>query len=154
MAGQTMADRWRSLSIMAINKVFEDLEMDAGGTGAQPAHSWRPPTDVFECARVYVIVMEISGLTSAPDGKLLDAEVAVEGDTMIIRGERRERCAHAKNTFHQMEVNYGPFERRVRFHAPFDADGIEAKYRDGFLEVVVPKAAKARRDAQRVEVRS
>ena len=38
-----------------------------------------------------------------------------------------------------MEIDYGPFERRFHLPRSVDADQIEARYADGFLEVVMPK---------------
>jgi len=137
-----LMDRVRSLSAMAgaVDKLCEHVLIDSHGFGVHVPHLRHPPTDVFECDRVYVIKVDVSGLRRDPDGNVQEAEVLVEGDTVIIRGHRADRSRHTKRAFFQMEINYGRFERRVRFTAPFDRDGIRAEYHDGFLEVVVPKA--------------
>jgi HSP20 family molecular chaperone IbpA len=51
-----------------------------------------------------------------------------------------------------MEIQYGPFEVAVRIPAPFDRDAITTKYRHGFLEVVVPKARRAKRGSTRIKI--
>ena len=117
-----------------------------------PARPWRPPTDVFECDRVYVIRTAISGLRKNDKGELEDAEVTVENDTVIIRGHRRDHSSHAKRVFYQMEVHYGHFEVRVRINRPFGRDGVAAQYKDGFLEVIVPKEKQAGPDTRRIRV--
>lgn len=106
-----------------------------GDVASEPGGRWRPPTDVFESEDRFVIKMEIGGLGPA------EAEVVVEKNILTIRGVRADRCCHAKQTVHQMEIRYGAFERRVRIDAPFDREGIACQYAEGFLEVVVPKAA-------------
>jgi HSP20 family protein len=89
---------------------------------------------VYESRELIVIKMEAAGLKPG------DAEVLVENDVVTIRGARLDRCSLAKLAFHQAEVRYGRFERRLRISVPFDADRIRAELADGFLEVIVPKA--------------
>ena len=146
----------RSLSAMAgaVNKLCEDLLIGSHAPGVRVGQLWHPPTDVFECDKVYVIKMAVSGLSRAADGKVQGAEVWVEDDTVIVRGNRADLCPHTKRAFFQMEIHYGCFERRVRINAPFDRERIRAEYRDGFLEVIVPKAQRARSGTRRIEVRS
>lgn len=144
----------RSLSAMAgaFNKLFGDFVNDAHRMAEHAGHVWEPPTDVFECDKVFVIKMALSGLTKYEGGELKDAEVLIENDTIIIRGRRTDRCPHTKRNFYQMEIHYGYFERRVCIRAPFDREHVHAEYRDGFLEVVVPKAERIRPGTHRIEV--
>jgi len=150
-----LLDRIRSLCAMpgAVDRLCENMLLETHGLGAPGAAQWRPPTDVFECDEVYVIKMAVSGLRHGPDGLVQDAEVIVEDDTLVIRGSRVDHCAHTKRAFFQMELNYGRFERRVRITSPFDRDRIEARYADGFLEVLVPKAVRRTGKPRRIQVR-
>ena len=52
-----------------------------------------------------------------------------------------------------MEIQYGPFEVAVAIPAPFDSDAVTSKYRDGFLEVVVPKVRRAKNVAARTKTK-
>ena len=92
-----------------------------------------------------MIRVEISGLRQTAAGEIENAELLVEGDLVILRGNRSDDCPHTKCNYHQMEIQYGPFEVAVAIPAPFDREAITTKYRDGFLEVVVPKARRAPR---------
>ena len=103
------------------------------GISAASEGAWSPPTDVYECADQIVIKLALAGLR--PD----DAEVIVERDTVTIRGVRRDCCPRCKERVHRMEIPYGRFERRLRLDIPFDRDAVTYNYRDGFLEVIVPK---------------
>ena len=147
-------DRPSSAMTGAMDKLCEALLGETPGLGVPNPHHWHPPTDVFECDRVYVIRLAISGLRHADDGSVQDVEVVVEDDTVIIRGNRCDRSSHAKRAFFQMEINYGPFERRVRFTTPFDHENIHAEYHDGFLEIVIPKAPRAKGKTTHITVRS
>jgi HSP20 family protein len=115
---------------------------------------WRPPTDVFECKDGWVIKMEICGLRKGPAGELLDAEIVTEKDTITIRGNRVDGTTYEKCAFHQMEIHYGFFELSLTLAQPFNSDEIHALYREGFLEIHVPKATEPPPSSQRVQVRS
>jgi len=136
MAGQ-ISKIW-SLHVAAMNRLLEEhgsLWPAAAGRGV-----WRPPTDVFECNDAYVVRVAISGLRRNSAGDVEDAEVIIENNLLTIRGNRREQCDRERCHFIQMEIHYGPFECRVQLNAPFDRDGIRAVYRDGFLDVIIPKS--------------
>jgi HSP20 family protein len=75
----------------------------------------------------------------------------VEGNLVVFRGRRSDDCPHTKCNYHQMEIQYGPFEVAVAIPASFDCEAVTTKYRDGFLEIVVPKARRARRGSTRTK---
>ena len=147
-----MSAKIHSLHMAAVNRLFEDLSVGASLMGTEPGAAWRPPTDVFECDAAYVVRMAISGLRHTPEGNISNAEVTIENDVLSVSGYRREDCPHRKSVFYQMEIHYGYFESRVRIKAPFDRDRICAQYRDGFLEILIPKARRLKRGMHRVAV--
>lgn len=104
--------------------------------GVLPDRCYRPPTDVYETEDALVVKMAISGLDTE------QTEILAQGDKMLIRGHRRESCPHHKVAFHQMEIHYGYFERLIRIPHHYKPDSIKASYEGGFLEIVVPKAAR------------
>ena len=128
---------WCSLKVRAM---YDETPMGQLIMISHPMRSWCPPTDVFESTDCYVIKCAISGLRCGPDGDIENAQVTVEGQTIVIRGVRQDDCAQEKCAYYQMEIHYGDFECRVEIHAPFDVRGIAAAYRDGFLVVTAPKA--------------
>lgn len=77
----------------------------------------------------YVIRAELPGLD--PDK---DVELNLQGDTLTIRGERREE-EKARN---RHEFHYGMFERAVTVPVGTKAEDIKASYADGVLELHVP----------------
>ena len=80
----------------------------------------------------YVLRAEMPGID--PDK---DVTVSVDGDTLTIRGERREE----EKDKHHREFHYGSFTRSVTLPRGVKAEEITASYTDGVLEVRVPKAA-------------
>jgi HSP20 family molecular chaperone IbpA len=68
---------------------------------------WEPPADIIEDEREVIIVVAMPGVP--PDR----VEVAVEGETLVIRGERPVPFANARHAVRQLEIPYGFFERRM-----------------------------------------
>ncbi len=94
---------------------------------------WEPNTDIFETPDSFVIKLELAGMRSN------DFNIIVNGDRLIIRGERKDLSPYVKDRYHQMEIPYGYFEKIFTLPFSIDTDNIKASYNDGFLEVVIPK---------------
>jgi len=99
---------------------------------AMRPHIWRPPTDVFETEDAIVIRVEIAGMREQ------DFSVALEARTLTIRGVRSDPTG--RRAFYQMEIPFGEFSTEVELPAPIVSESVEAVYRDGFLQITLPKA--------------
>jgi HSP20 family molecular chaperone IbpA len=96
-------------------------------------HLWRPPTDLSETEKDYVVRIEIAGMK---DDEL---NIAIDGRQAAIYGLRQPPAEQA--AYHQMEVRFGEFLSALELPGLVDTDHVEAKYQDGFLLVRLPKAA-------------
>lgn len=103
-----------------------------------PTGTWEPPVDLYETDREIVVVVEVAGV----DHRSL--RVQLDGNRLSISGLRRESYPPVVR-IHQMEIEYGYFERVVRLPAAVDEQGVSATYRDGFLKVQLPKLRRERR---------
>lgn len=101
--------------------------------GYQADQRFHPPMDIYETEENLVIIMEIAGMRTE------DINVLFEKDHLSISGTRTEASSPPKTRLHQMEIDYGYFERTLRIPFPLNVDEIRATYRDGFLMVTVPK---------------
>ena len=99
---------------------------------AMRPHVWRPPTDMYETEEAIVIRVEIAGMREQ------DFSVALEDRTLTIRGVRSDPTE--RRAFYQMEIPFGEFSTEVELPAPIVSEGVEAVYRDGFLQITLPKA--------------
>ncbi len=95
--------------------------------------SWQPPVDVFETETALVVRVEIAGVHSR------DLSVRVDGPILRIAGIRPAPDGSQVRRLHQMEIAFGPFERRLRIPIPFDRNAVSAHVADGFLTVTLPK---------------
>jgi HSP20 family protein len=98
-------------------------------------NTWTPNTDVYETPDVLVVKMELAGVEEN------DVTVTVEGRLLVVRGVRHDPCRQKRCSFQQVEIDYGPFERRVLLARPVAGDRIEVRLSHGLLTVQLPKAS-------------
>jgi len=116
-----------------IHRLMGEFFKEAKPLGYQPKRSFHPPMDIYETGDSLVIVMEIAGVKGD------DFQVLFEKGLLSISGTRTEFSPSPKTQLHQMEIDYGYFERTLQVAFPLNADEIKAAYREGFLTVTVPK---------------
>lgn len=102
-------------------------------SSASEGLTWSPSMDVYETEEVYVVVLEIAGVPRET------IHIGFLHDMLTVRGERSEEAKPESARYSQMEINYGPFQKEIRFPNPIEHTGISAHCRDGFLKVVLPK---------------
>lgn len=95
--------------------------------------TWRPPTDLFETEKSFVIKVEVAGMRDE------DFEVAFENNILMIRGHRPD--LNEKRAYHQMEIRFGEFEIAAEIPVMVDIEKAIAEYKDGFLVIILPKVS-------------
>ncbi len=103
---------------------------------------WEPAVDVFETEKAIIVRVELAGVSSA------DVRVSVDGEWLLVRGERFPSSDAEVQRLHRLEIACGPFERRLRIQIPFDRDQVAASLDEGILRIELRKAV-----PQRIEVR-
>lgn len=94
---------------------------------------WSPPTDMFEADDVYVVRVEIAGMSEE------DFNVSIEDDNyLVVSGVRPD--LPERRAYHQMEIRFGKFMTAIGLPGPVDVDQANADYKNGFLLVTLPKA--------------
>jgi HSP20 family protein len=94
---------------------------------------WEPPTDVVETEEELIIIVEIAGMNGD------DFNVVTDGTVLSIGGFRRGTYPDGKKQFHTLEIQAGPFERKIALPAPVDQSKVSARYRNGMLEITIAK---------------
>ncbi len=134
----TVQARMNKLFEQALARTNFDTE---GGVGA-----WMPVSDVYETPDRIVFQLEIPGL----DQK--DIDVRVDGDELLVQGERRMDRDPA-GEFHRVERSYGKFVRRFPIPSAVDRDAVEAVYRSGVLRITLAKRESDKGRPIRVAIR-
>jgi len=105
-----------------------------------------PAVDVEETPEAYLFHADLPGVDSK------DVKVTVTGDTLTLRGERKREEKKNEGSLHRIERSYGSFERSFTLGVPVRPDQVKATYKDGVLEIRVPKAEEARSREVEVQV--
>lgn len=89
--------------------------------------------DIKESDKDFAIYAELPGV----DEK--DVEVSVTSDSVTIKGEKKEEKEDKRKNYFYMERSYGSFNRTIPLTAEIDADKAQASFKNGVLNITVPK---------------
>jgi HSP20 family protein len=98
---------------------------------------WSPPVDILERGNEVVLKMDLPGVSQN------EIEVRVEENILIVQGERRFMKEALDESYIQIERPYGTFRRTFNIPRMIDHEGIKASYKEGVLQVVLPKRQEA-----------
>ena len=107
--------------------------------------AWAPALDISERKDAYLVTVELPGLKSE------DLDITMEDGLLTIQGEREFAQESSEQQFHRVERRYGAFRRSITLPAHVMAEGIQASFEDGLLQILVPKAEEA--TPKRIQVR-
>jgi len=114
-------------------------------TGREASH-WQPSVDVFETESDVVVRAELPGI----DPK--DVDIRVTEDSLSIKGESKREETSQREGYFYTERQYGSFYRSVPFPVEVRPHQARAVYRDGLLEVRVPKETDGKGRGHRVNI--
>jgi HSP20 family protein len=97
-----------------------------------------PSTEIYADKGGLIVRVELAGVDPQKD-----VTVMVDNHELVIRGERKREAATKDKVYYRRETEYGAFERRIPLPESIDDQSIQARYKDGFLDVTVKGAAKA-----------
>lgn len=97
---------------------------------------WTPAVDIREEPNQFVIYADVPGV------KVEDIEVTMGNGVLTVKGERKVEKEQEKNGYRRVERATGSFYRRFSLPDSANAERIEAKNKDGVLEIVIPKQEK------------
>lgn len=136
--------RWDPLrDITTLHSRMNDLFGDSLARAEGNFGNWLPPVEILEKDENLVMRAEIPGMSEK------DIDLTVENGVMTLRGEKKREKELENDNVHRAERYYGSFVRTFALPTTVDTDKIRAAYKDGVLEVLLPKAetAKAKRIA-------
>jgi HSP20 family protein len=105
-----------------------------------------PTIDVFEEGDNVVVKAELPGM-----GKE-DIDVKVTDDIITISGEKKKEEKVEKKNYYRMERSYGSFTRSLRLPTEVQTEKAVAKFKEGVLEVRIPKTEEAKKKEKKVSI--
>lgn len=120
-----------------LEQLFDDLwRLPRFG---RPRRAFRPHVDVFRTTEPdeMTVVVDLAGVD--PD----QVTVALVDSVLVVAGLRPRREPECPRSYYHLEIEHGPFERRIALPEDVDAKQATAAYERGLLTIVLPIAAKA-----------
>ena len=127
-----------------LSRFFDDT-LGIAPMGRPAGYSFVPAVDVCENANEIVVKADLPGLTKE------DISIAVQGGILTISGERRSETKDHDEHWTYCERTRGTFSRSLQLPEAVDTERVKASFKDGVLEVLVPKSEKAKPRQIKVE---
>lgn len=108
---------------------------------------WAPSADITETKEAVIVKAELPGLEAK------DIDVALSGDLLTIRGERKEEKEENDEQRHCCERYYGEFRRVLQLPVKVQEDKVEASFDKGVLKITLPKTEDAKAKKTKIEVK-
>lgn len=141
-------DPFRELEDMSerLNRVFSRPALRTNGKENLTVADWMPTVDISETEAEYLIKAEL------PEVKKEDVKVTVENGVLTLQGDRRQEKEEKGMKFHRVERSYGSFVRSFTLPESVDETSVKAEYKDGVLNLHLPKSERVKPKAIDVKV--
>ena len=106
-----------------------------------------PSIDVSETEDSVILRAEV------PDINPEDLDISITDDTLRIRGEKRQERVEEEGGIKRTERRYGSFSRTLQLPCKIDLDDVKATYREGILNIVMPKCKPAQAREIKIKVK-
>jgi HSP20 family protein len=143
-------DPFRDLSAIQerMNQIFEDaLARSRGREEGLRTGMWTPAVDIYENNDSVVVKAELPGVERD------QISVEVKDGILTLRGERKFEKEVKEESYHRIERSYGNFQRSFSLPVSVEQDKVTARFKDGVLEVILPKKEQARPKQIQVDVK-
>jgi HSP20 family protein len=143
--------RWDPFREMAslqerMNRIFSDSRVQLPLREEEiPQGVWAPPVDIYETADSIVLEAELPGITRD------DIVVEVKDNTLTLKGDKKFEREVREENYHRVERSYGAFQRVFTLPSSVHQDRVKAKFKDGILEITLPKVEEAKPKQIKVE---
>jgi len=122
-----------------MNQIFEDaLARTRGRDEGLRTGMWTPAVDIYEKNDTVVVKAELPGVERD------QISVEVKDGILTLRGERKFERDVKEESYHRVERSYGTFLRSFSLPVSVDQEQVKATFRDGVLEVELPKKEQAK----------
>jgi len=127
-----------------MNRMFDNSVRGERPDEEMETSTWTPAVDIYETKDAIMVNVEAPGMSRE------QFTVEVKDDVLTLKGERPFEKDVSREHYHRIERSYGRFRRSFVLSTPIRNEGITATYRDGVLEIVLPKVEEAK--AKRIEI--
>lgn len=134
-----------------MNRVFDTFLQGWGAWEPESMNGFdefTPRIDMKEDDKAVMVAAELPGMVDQ------DIEVALNRDTLTIRGEKKDEKEERKENCLYSERTFGSFSRTVRIPHEIDSDKVQARFRKGILTITLPKLKGADEELRKISVKA
>lgn len=124
-----------------------EAEEFIGITGSSTRDVGFTAMDIYENSKTVFVEIELAGV------KPKDVSVTLHGKKLVIKGKKYEPPAQPGATFYCAETAFGSFRRVFVLGSSVDSDNIEAIYKNGMLQLKIPKTKNADKSSSSIKVK-
>ncbi len=148
--GMAVMERWEpsrhiSDAQSEMNRLFDSF-FGRSSTIASGERMWAPLADMYETKDDLILTFELPGVQEKK------VSVSITGDMLTVKGERSLDRDLKDEGHYRLERVYGRFERSIPLPIPVQGDKVKATYRDGVLEIRLPKAEELRPKEIKIDI--
>jgi len=131
-------DPFRDLTLLQdrINRLFDD-SMVRQERQPSPNEAWVPMVDITEDENEIVLWVDLPGVSQK------EVDIIINGDQLTLKGEKKLDQTNQRK-YLRRERLVGPFSRTFQLNLPVETEEISAAYRNGVLEIHLPKPAESK----------
>lgn len=134
-----------------IDRVFDRFGTDRGwpfGELMKNGGKLSPSMNVSETDKEIEVSVELPGVEEN------EIDVSLADDILIIKGEKKQKEEKSEDDYKIVECSYGAFERSMRLPCEVQAEKINANFKNGILQITLPKAPEAETKTKKIAVKS
>jgi len=128
----------------AVDRLFDDVLI--GEQAGLPAAAWKPAVEMYETNDEVVVRAEMPNVDPS------NVDVTVANDAVTIKGTVRQEEEKKDRAYFRRELRYGYYVRTLPLPAEVTGAAAKATYKDGVLEVKIPKSERAKPTSVKVQV--
>jgi len=129
-----------------MNRVFDNLGYSSLARKTDGLTSFVPPAEMEETEDAVLIRLEVPGIN--PE----DIDIQASAEAVSIRGERKSELKTEEKGMTRTEFRYGSFQRVIPLSTRIHHNQVEAEYKNGVLELTLPKVEETKQKAVKVKV--
>lgn len=108
----------------------------------------KPRVDLSATDQEYLLTVEIPGVSEK------DVSVDISGNTMTVKGEKRQEKEEKDKNYYRVERSYGSFQRVLSLPEDVNQEGIKARFKNGVLSITMPRASVPKGEVKQIEITS
>ena len=129
-----------------MNRVFDNLAYSSPTRKNDDLAAFVPPAEMEETEDAIHIRLEVPGIN--PE----DLDIQASAESISIRGERKSETKTEDKGMKRTEFRYGTFQRMIPLSTRVNHNAVNAEYKNGVLELTLPKAEEEKQKAVKVQI--